>query len=390
MSTAWLLPIVPLLTALALFAAAGGALRARIDLAAACFTGLVAAGLLVWPEDATAFLRPDRLSLVAALIACTVAALARWQGLRRTRRADVRRIGGQVTLGGVLLTMLAADPVSRWIGMAIAAAAFLATRPARERAEAGALAAAGLCLTLFGVVAAGSGPPLLAAGCLLLGIAVIVALVPALLPALPVLLLRFRGEAQAGVDGTLLLAIGLGAALACAWLAVVEPRSPRRGGWVALGHAGLGGVAVGLGSAEGTFAGAILLLLLPLAQAAVALASRDGMDRLAADAGLVGLPPLGLFPGLVMVVAAVGRQMPWLLPLVVLAIAAMGWSMVSRSMVSRSMVSRSMASPLAPRPAWGLFRASQAWIPIGIALLVGLALPRDVGAWLYAALPGSE
>lgn len=378
MTTAWLLPIVPWLAAIALFAAGGGALRARIDLAATVFTSLVAAGLLIWPEEEVTTLRPDRLAVVAALIAAIVAILSRWQALARVRQAAPRRIGGQVALGGMLLAMLAADPASRWIGMTVAVAAVLATRPPRERADTLPLAAAGLGLSLFGVMTAASGPPLLAAGCLLMGGAAVVAMAPVLVPALPVLLVRFRAEAfggQAGTDGSLLIAIGLVGALACAWLTWGEPRAARRDHWAVLGVAGLGTAAVGLGSPEGVFAGVILLLLLPLAQQAVALASRDGMDRWAAGAGLVGLPPLGVFPGLMMVVFATGRQAPWLLPLMILAVVGIGWGVVSR---------------LTPRPAWGRLHRSSAWIPIGLALLIGLALPRDVGAWLYAALPVAE
>ncbi len=359
MNLALLLPAVPVLAAIALFAAMGGVLRARIDLTAAALTWLAAATLLVWPA------RPDGIAALAALVGCTGIVLRRWQDLPRIRRSGLRRMAGMTGLAGVLLAIVADDPALRWCGLLIATAATLSTGPDRDR-DRRAVAAAGLCIALFGLVAQ---PALVGVGCLVLGTATVIAIVPALLPALPVLLLRIRAEAMAG---PVLLTVGLAAALCGAWLACTEP-DRRRPDAVVLGQAGLGAAAMGLGSPDGAFAGLILLLLLPLARDAAHLASAGGMDRLVAGAGLAGVPPLGVFPGLALVLMATGRQAPALLVPMQLAIAGMAAGLAAGS--------RLRPGPLAP---------ACAWVPIGLAVLAGLAMPEDVALWLQAMLRGGE
>ena len=140
-----------------------------------------------------------------------------------------------------------------------------------------------------------------------------------------------------------------------------------------LGHAGLGGAALGLDTADGAFAGLILLLLLPLARDAHHLASGNGMDRFAACAGLAGVPPLGVFPGLALVLIATARQAPVLIAPMLLAVAGMGIGLLSRA--------GARPGPVVP---------GCAWIPISLAVLAGLAMPEEMATWLQAMLRGAE
>lgn len=138
-----------------------------------------------------------------------------------------------------------------------------------------------------------------------------------------------------------------------------------------LSHASIAALAVCSGSPDGRFAALILLILLILSRSA-ARAARGPIATLA-FAGLAGVPPLGVFPGLVLVVLTIGGHDPWLLlPLGLFAIPVI-WA----GLPSRLPDIRSFASVI-----------SIFWVPLLLAILAGYCMPDDLSRWLHAMTAG--
>ena len=246
----------------------------------------------------------------------------------------------------------------------------------------GLVAAAG-CLVLFGLIALPSAPTLLALGCLLLGQAMLVVLVPALLPLVLVLVPRFRGIASLTHDAAptdaMLIGLGLATALVCGAVLLMRPRWLMRSLGVMrsgarnrltllhIAQTGIGVFAFGLGTAEALFAGLITLLLLTVTWTAVEVSNAGKAERLVAVGGLAGLPPFGVWPGLVLIVLATAHRSVWLLLALSLALGLIAWATIARLPPRRW--------TRAPVPAL-------AWVPLAATVLLGLAMPDAVTAWL--------
>jgi len=138
-----------------------------------------------------------------------------------------------------------------------------------------------------------------------------------------------------------------------------------------LSQASIATLAICIGSPEGRFAALILLMLLILSRSAARL-TRGPIATLA-FAGLAGIPPLGVFPGLVLVVLAVAGHDPWLLPpLGLLAIPMMLAGLPNRMPDLRSA---------------SAFR-SLFWIPLVLALVAGYGVPTGLAQWLHITTAG--
>jgi hypothetical protein len=123
------------------------------------------------------------------------------------------------------------------------------------------------------------------------------------------------------------------------------------------------------GQEDGRFAALVLLVLLALCRAAARITV--GPETALAVAGLGGVPPLGVFPGLVLVVLALGRHAPWLL-------LPLGVGLVP--MVLRSLPRHlSLARPNVP---------SVAWLPLVLAVLAGYAAPNGLVQWWHTMTSG--
>jgi hydrogenase-4 component F len=289
-------------------------------------------------------------------------------GMRRRVRHPASR---QAALGGALLAALAAMPLLTWAGLVIATAAALF--PARDWDRVP-LAGIGLSLALFGIIAASSGPliaippaGILAPTGVVLGYGILAALVPDLIILLPALLLRVLGTLAGGSAQALLLGLGSSALLACAVRLLPRTSERRRLAILPLAQAAAAVVAFGLGGAEAIFAGLVQLILLATSIAAVAVSEGTGPSRLASVAGLAGLPPLGVFPGLVLIVLAVAHQQPWLLVPLGMALMVIGWTTIT-------------ALPSGRRN--GREGISAAWVPLALAVLIGWLLPAGAADWL--------
>lgn len=404
-----LLVSVPVLTALALAALRSDQHTERIDRWVVTLALPLAIGLAAWTGGL------DRLGLLSAVLVWTTAALARWGRVTNEGTgasapagtdgdsAEPGRLAGdgsghgaraleQVALGGLLLVCLSggSPSVTVWAavavvvgvsmlglgdtglspsapsrkgrgGVGIAAVPWLDARPTASLGgnRGMGIAPAGLLLAVFGTIAAPLDL-LLGLGCQVIGLAILLTLVPALLPVALPLLLRLGTEAGA----PLLLAAGLAGLV----LSTI-PRSLTAERGAVLGQIGLAAAAIGLGNAEGAFAALILLILLTLTDAASRLTDRTHPLALL---GLAGLPPLGTFAGLALVLPAIAGHAPWLLLICLPCLATSGWRLIRRATNRR-------AGP------WTL--RALGWLPIAAVLILGLLMPAPLALWLRAALP---
>jgi hypothetical protein len=382
------LVVLPWLPALALGALWLGSDRARtgwlraprpagwLD-AGLCGIALLLACALPWQLGARGALwRIDALAAHAILLLTALAAAASW-----ARRNAVPNWGSQVALlAGTVLAVASIGPLQSVFGMTLATAgAVAAALPARAEAwRRVCLGCTGLGLALFGTIALHGAPTALpATACVMLGYGALAVLAPELAVAAAILIVRMRDS----TTDDLLLALGLAALLVAALgLATRDRRrrtlplyglaQGRRGRTLPLLGLAQGGAAVfafGLGTDAGNLAGLLQLSFLALTQCALLLARRDGLDRLAALAGLGGVPPFGLFSSLALILAATAARAPWLLLPLGAALAAIAWAVLLQLPTQR----RLLASP--------------AWVPLGLLLIAGFAMPEPVLAWFRLA-----
>ncbi len=345
MSAMLVLLAVPFLAAAALAVPQIGRMRAWVDLGAVLIVLALALSLPFETDPTSPLLRHDHLAEFGAILVA-LAAVARRSG-----------IGGQLGLVGMLVAAVSGHAVLTAAALALAVAAELAPR-VRLVWYRVPLSGAGLGLVLFGSILP-SAPA--ASGCVLLGFGALAAAVPALLPLLPLLALRFAGPELVGV--------GLAALLTCSAVAAFWSSDKSRLSWIVFGQAGAIAMALGSRSPNAVFAGLILAVLLVLSDAARLLAKTQGLAGLLASGGLAGFPPFGVFPGLALVILATAKQSPWLLVPLLSALAAMGWAVVALLPIPR----------IAASDRW-----SPAWIPLAAALLAGFLLPGSAEAWLHA------
>ncbi len=79
------------------------------------------------------------------------------------------------------------------------------------------------------------------------------------------------------------------------------------------------------------------------------------------------MPPFGLFSSLALILAATAARAPWLLLPLGAALAAIAWAVLLQLPTQR----RLLASP--------------AWVPLGLLLIAGFAMPEPVLAWFRLA-----
>lgn len=391
-------------------------------------TVLLLACTLPWQPGAGApFWRLDARAVHVILLLTILATAASW-ACRHTPPIWGSRLA---ILAGTVLAVASGAPLLSWLGMTLAAAGAVAsTLPERAEAwRRLRLGCTGLVLALFGTIALHATLPALAAGaCIMLGYGTLAVLAPELTVAAVALILRVRGAPTddlllvAGLTALLVAALGLGRGSAPhpvhirtipsaprvvagegqapttlpsstnvsrGWPAVARhdtgagevraghgpgasPGAPHGPQHLVLGLAGLAqaGAAVfafGLGTDAGNLAGLLQLSLLALTQCALLLAHEDGVDRLAAIAGLAGVPPFGLFPSLALILAATANRLPWLLLPLGAGLAAVAWRLLLRLPNER----RLLASP--------------AWIPLALLLIAGFAMPEPLLAWFRLA-----
>ena len=327
-----------------------------IDLALAA--ALFVATLIV-PLDSLASMFAPLLGLDGVLRVCA----------RRNRktRSPMRRATAWAQTACGIVAVCAPDLMVAWLAvLAAMAAALLPTLSRRWRDAVLAFIAAGLIL--FGMLLPATppvaAPSLLGAFSLFSGLAMVAAVVPDLAVVLVVLMLRLANQAawppevQAIAAGIALIAL-----LACA-IRLINPVRLHRVALLQLAQASIAALSISIGQAEGRFAALVLLVLLILSRSATRFNGRPDVSL--AIAGLGGIPPLGVFPGLVLVVLTISAQDPWLL---------LG---VGAALVPIVLASTPRPRPeLSPRP----ISPSTVWLPLLLAVVAGYFAPDGLVHW---------
>lgn len=222
----------------------------------------------------------------------------------------MRRAASLLQTTFIILAVCAPNPIVAWL--AVLAAIAMAVLPSMSRRWSTAvLAFLAAGLSLFGLLLLPVATSLLGYFCLFAGFATIAAAVPELAVVLVILILRLAIQTPwpQGVED-LGIAIATIALLACATL-LTGPGRSHRVTLLVLSHASIAALLICSGQPEARFAAMILLILLILSRAAARVTTAPVATL--AVAGLAGLPPFGVFPGLVLVVLTLSAHDPWLL-----------------------------------------------------------------------------
>ena len=261
--------------------------RADLGIALAIF----AASLIV-PLDSLASVFAPLLGLDGVLRSC----------VRRNRQAlaPLRRATALAQTGFIVLAVCAPNLIVGWLAVVGAMATALLPTLSR-RWDSAVLAFFGAGLAVFGIVVLGSAPSMPGYFSLFAGFAMIAAIVPDLAAVLVILILRLAGRHLAARCRSTRQRHALVALLACALLLTNRVRS-RRITLLLLSQASIAALAIFTGQSEGRFAALVLLVLLILTRSAARL-SRAGRHAGGGRSG--GVPPLGVFPGLVLIVLTI-------------------------------------------------------------------------------------
>jgi hypothetical protein len=324
--------------------------------------GLFAASLTV-PLDPLA-------SVFAPLIAFDGLVRA-WIVRRRGGVSLGRRLTTLTRLGCILLAVCSRDPILAWLAVVAAATVSLLPTASRQWDRA-VLAYVGAGLGLLGLlIVPVDASPVGFLG-LFAGYAMLAAATPNLAIPLLVLVLRLADQADwPDAVGSLGTGIALAGLLTCSFLLIRRRRFVAD--YLLLAQVSIAAMGVASLQADGRFAAVVLLVLLSLTRTASQAAG--GPAGMLAIAGLAGLPPLGVFPGLVLVVLAVCGRSPWLL--VGVGAALMPVLLAGLPAPGRRWMASGPAALL-----------SVGWLPLSLAALFGFFAPTELVRWLSALTAG--
>ena len=313
------------------------------------------AATLIVPLDSLASVFAPLLGLDGVIRSC----------VRRNRHAltTSRRGAALAQTGFGVLAVCSPDPMLAWLS--ILGAITTAVLPTlSKRWDSAILALLAAALALFGILLLPATPSLLGWLSLFAGFAIVAAAVPEMAVVLVILILRLANSAS-WPPGAEALGIGIAliALLACAVL-LMSPARPRRVTVLVLSQASIATLAICLGQPEGRFAALVLLILLILSRPAARI--RDDPAATLAIASLGGVPPLGVFPGLVLVVLAISGHEPWLLLPLGAALIPIVLAGIPKHLPDFS-----------PRKAI----PSIAWLPLVLAVLAGYFAPEGLVHW---------
>jgi hypothetical protein len=233
------------------------------------------------------------------------------------------------------------------------------------------VAFSGAGLALFGLLMISSLTSILGYFSLFVGLATIAAVVPDLAVVSMILLLRLATQSQWPADaealGSLIALIVL---LACT-LRLFGTNASHRVTLLQLGQCGVAFLAICVGQADGRFAALVLLVLLILTRCAAS--GAGGFAPMLAVAGLGGLPPLGVFPAVVLVIMVISSIEPWLLLPLGLALVPLILASLPRRPVAFS---------------FKVITPSLGWLPLALALLVGYCAPDGLVRWWHVLTAG--
>jgi hypothetical protein len=320
------------------------------------------AATLIVPLDPLAAIFAPLLGLDGVLRSC----------VRRNRRGltPARRISALAQAGFTVLAVCAPNLTVAWL--AVLAAMALALLPVLSRRwDSAMLAFLAAGLALFGIMLLDPSPLVFGYFSLFSGFVMIAAVVPELAAVLVILILRLANQAP-WPHGIEALGIGIAviALLACALLLTSTAR-PHRATLLLLSQASIATLAISMGQAEGRFAALVLLILLILSRSAARFTGRPVATL--AMAGLGGVPPFGVFPGLVLVVLAMTAHDPWLLLPLGAALIPIVLASVPRRLPDFSQ--------------WKTF-PPVAWLPLLLAVAAGYFAPDGLVHWCRVLTAG--
>jgi hydrogenase-4 component F len=219
-------------------------------------------------------------------------------------------------------------------------------------------------------------------------------------------ILRLRGlqDANPGAiaPGPPIMVLGLFSVLLAAFSLWRQSDVKRFFAFSTIGQSGVAAFAFGLGGAAATFAGLLHLTLHALTHSALlqcvshavqlkggqrfgdigGLLVRHRALGLTLAAGIVavaGLPPFGLFISEFLVLTETVHRLPWLVFPLALGLVVGGWALAMRFM------SLCLGTPTPDRgPAPGLLALVPAWVHLAVVLVLGIAMPGPMAAWLVS------
>lgn len=211
---------------------------------------------------------------------------------------------------------------------------------------------------------------------------------------------------EAIAPGPPIMALGLASLLLAAFSLGGQRDVKRLFAGATIAQSGVAAFAFGLGGPAATFAGLLHLALLTLTRAAIlqcvgaavqlkggqlcadigGLLPRHRALGLTLAAGIVavaGLPPFGLFATLFLILSETVSGVPWLAVPLALGLAVAGLAMAER------LLALCLGPPTPDRgPLPGLPALVPAWVQLALVVVLGLAMPAPLAAWI-AAIAGA-
>jgi hydrogenase-4 component F len=225
-----------------------------------------------------------------------------------------------------------------------------------------------------------------------------------------VVLLRLRGlmagNAAAIDPGVPLMALGLASLLLAAFSLWRRRDVKRFFAFSTIEQSGIAAFAFGLGGPAAVFAGLLHITAHTLVKAALfqcvgRACQLKGSQAFTAIGGLIasnralgltlavaivavaGLPPFGLFASEYLIVSETIRRLPWLALPLGLGLVVGTWAVMAR------MIDLCLGTPTPDRGTrLGMRVLAPAWLHLGIAAMLGLAMPAPVVAWFTAMAGG--
>jgi hypothetical protein len=320
---------------------------------------------------AATFLVPlDSVASVFAPLLGLDAVVRSYQRRKRERMAATARGLALLTSLFLVLAVCQLNPILAWF--AVFAAITTSSLPTLARRwNATILAFLGAGIALFGLLLVMLAPSVLGYFSVFTGFVAMAAIIPDLAAVLVIVILRLADLAPwPPAADALGLAITMVTLLVCA--ASIRGKSLRSSvPLLQQAEASVAAMSICLGQADGRFAAFVMLILVILTRTAARIP--DGPVTGYAIAGLGGVPPFGVFPGLVLVVLAMINRDAWLL-------LPLGAAYLPILLASTS------AAPIVSASSRAL--PSVGWLPLAIALLVGYFTPDGLARWWHVLTAG--
>ena len=219
-------------------------------------------------------------------------------------------------------------------------------------------------------------------------------------------ILRFKvlmdGALQNGLPGKMMVGFGLVSALVATFSLSRQKDVKRMFSYSSIEHVGIMTFTFGIGGAIGTYAGLLHMAMHSLVKSAIffsvghacqkagtqIMSDIRGLLKVSPTVGwgmilgplaILGLPPFGVFSSEFLIVTNAIREMPWAVPLLLLALGVAFATIISR--IQMMVFGEPTVRPLAHSPA-----LLPVFAHLGLALLFGLYMPPYLNEWFVKAV----